>query len=289
MDRDKLELLLSGELDGTLSAAEQAELSALLRDHPEARRLAESWRRTERDLKDYAETLGAPRPFSQLRTTPAQSDRPRWLSLPPMALAAAVFLAFGIGLVTALWLRAGQPSQQTGFAKVPLPPRGAAPDETPLRQALSETWQLMPRQVSFAALQSGKLQVGTLPLAMENTPEHIYLVTFFTGCDAEALKLVCQVAVLEGEVARIGWEDSGRWELQAHAQTPVDRSTQLVVVANYQPANNTTRLTLSAAALVTDGVVVQLASSRLGSAQITLWAKVSTIRTQSLASGRGAP
>jgi hypothetical protein len=289
MDRDKLELLLSGELNGSLSAVERAELSALLRDHPEARKLAESWRSTERDLKDYAEALGTPRSFSQLCSTPPQSVRPRWLSLPPMVLAAAVFLAFGIGLVTALWFRADQPSRQTDFAKVPLPSRGAAPDEAPLRQALSEAWQLMPRQVSFASLQAGMLHVDTLPLAMERTPEHMYFVSFFTGRDVETLKPMCQVAVLEGEVARFGWDDGGRWELQAQAQTPADRSAQLVIVANYQPAGNATQLTLSAAALVSEGAMVQLASSRLGSAQITLWAKVSSVRTQSLASGRGIP
>ena len=62
MDREKLERLLSKELGGALSAAEQAELDALLKANPAARKLAESWRRTERDLKDYGDTLGAPRP-----------------------------------------------------------------------------------------------------------------------------------------------------------------------------------------------------------------------------------
>jgi hypothetical protein len=158
-----------------------------------------------------------------------------------------------------------------------------------LRQALSEAWQLMPRQVSFASLQAGLLHVDTLPLAMEKTPEHMYFVSFFAGRDAEKLRPMCQVAVLEGEVARFSWDDNGRWELQAQAQTSVDRSTQLAVTANYLPANHTTRLTMSAAALVPDGAMVQLASSRLDSAQITLWAKVSSVRTQSLASARGTP
>ncbi|MDP9198804.1 MAG: hypothetical protein M3O07_06270 [Pseudomonadota bacterium] len=87
MDREQLQALIQADLDGELSVTERADLARRLLQDPEARRLHDEFRRTDRLLRD----IGSVEPPHGMRETILQGhSRPRQHGWPGYRVAAVV-------------------------------------------------------------------------------------------------------------------------------------------------------------------------------------------------------
>ena len=95
MDKGQLQELIQADLDGELSVAERADLARLLLQDPEARRLHEEFRRTDRLLRDVAAAEPPPGLRAAILAGSTQSVRPgdsgrRQYGLPFYRMAAVI-------------------------------------------------------------------------------------------------------------------------------------------------------------------------------------------------------
>jgi hypothetical protein len=281
MDREQLENLLSRDLDGALSPDERAQLDVQLDSDPEAQKLAESWHGTARGMSAYAGALGAPLPFNRSRFSQSKTQphaRRVWF----WRAAASVLLAFGAGMLAAPHL-----GRDTGprLALAPLERPAAVPlqdanaGDVLLRQALVETWRILPRQVSYAAMQDGKFRVSALPFATSQPPQNFYLVSFEIERATDKCPL-CQVALLDGEEAFLSCRD---WELRV-AAVASGTAAQLQTHFMYN-ASGAEALLLAAAPSIQNGLI-EIGSVCFGTERVVLRATIEKLPASSLEGGK---
>ena len=273
MDRDALEHLLSRQNDGELTEPEAEQLAAELESDPEARRIAESWEHSGKLLAEFASSLGVPPEGSRRATSAATSPRSGFGWAGPLASAAGLLLALGVGMWLGGALRSGvDPADTHGAGPVARGGPRRAGDEQ-FREVAAQTRKLMPEHFRWAGVCAGQFEIGTSVAPMGSGSENLWFVTFMVPRDHGEPREVCRLAVIEDHEARLSWQDGGEWRL-AVRPSQGGGALRLGTVLSYKPdgAGRSGMLVISEPVVESERLL-KVGSARSGNAVVTLWAR----------------